>query len=152
MLRHPAVEADCVSSVVGVFDQYLSFISLDPTLFVLRENQRESVQYRAFTDPTVADSACEASLQDVVDGLFSVFVTVGQLPLIQHSGSVSGMLAPRLVRKFADYARRMFPDSSSMLSERPVRLHLRACVCVCARARVRVCDLVVVFVGAVLSP
>jgi hypothetical protein len=71
-LARLAIECDGVSLVSKVTDQYLNFVSLEDTLFHL--NQPNS--YVEFHDPSVSDAKAEKNIDDTVDALFSVVVTM----------------------------------------------------------------------------
>jgi hypothetical protein len=77
-----------------VYDQYTNFVSLEPTLFSL--NLHES--YRAYNDPSVADSQIEQNMTGIVKGLFSVLVTSGRIPVIRcpNNDGPSRMVAEQL--------------------------------------------------------
>eukprot|EP00798_Chlamydomonas_sp_ICE-L_P019994 gene19994-26707_t len=78
-LASGTVKADCVQRVSKVFDQYLSFISLEQSLFSLGLPHT----YVELNDPSAKDSQIEAAITSIVDGLFSVFITIGVVPIIR---------------------------------------------------------------------
>lgn len=62
-----------------VFDQYLSFVSLESGLFTLGL----PTSYLDLNDPGARDTQVEAAVAAVVDGLFSMLVTAGVVPIIR---------------------------------------------------------------------
>lgn len=62
-----------------VFDQYLSFVSLEAGLFSLGM----PTSYLELNDPAAQDTHIEAAVTSVVDGLFSALVTMGVVPIIR---------------------------------------------------------------------
>lgn len=78
-LASGTVKGNCVQRISKVWDQYLSFIAMEQSLFSLGLPQT----YVELNDPTAQDSQIEAAVTSVVDGLFSVFVTLGTIPIIR---------------------------------------------------------------------
>ncbi|KAG1665641.1 hypothetical protein FOA52_011235 [Chlamydomonas sp. UWO 241] len=96
-LAASAVKAGAVNRVGKLFDQYLSFIALEPSLFSLGLPD----SYVHLNDPSAADHMIEAAIQSIVDGLFSVCVTLGVVPVIRcprggAAEAVAGMLDGKL--------------------------------------------------------
>ncbi|GFH10185.1 SEC1 family transport protein SLY1, partial [Haematococcus lacustris] len=94
-----AVRAGASQRVAKVYDQYLSFVALEPTLFTLGLPNA----YVELNDPAAKDSQIEAAVQSVVDGLFSVCVTLGVVPLIRcPCGGAAEHVAGQLDQKLRD--------------------------------------------------
>ncbi|MEW5311398.1 MAG: hypothetical protein WDW38_003117, partial [Sanguina aurantia] len=91
------VKAGVLSCMGKVFDQYLSFIALEPTLFSLGQPDA----YVELNDPAARDTQIEATVASIVEGLFCVCVTLGVVPLIRcpRGGAaehVAGLLDAKL--------------------------------------------------------
>uniref|UniRef100_A0A7S0RXY2 SM/Sec1-family protein n=1 Tax=Chlamydomonas leiostraca TaxID=1034604 RepID=A0A7S0RXY2_9CHLO len=96
-LASGAVRSNAVSKVNKIFDQYVSFIALEPNMFSLGLADA----YVQLNDPAAAEAQIEAMVNNIVDGLFSVCVTMGVVPIIRcpRGGAaehVAGMLDQRL--------------------------------------------------------
>lgn len=92
-LASGAVEGDAATLVSGVFDEYVDFVTLEDRLFSL--NQQDV--YRICNDPSSSDAVIEATIDRVVTSLFSVFATLGDVPIIRFPrGNAAAMVAERL--------------------------------------------------------
>ncbi|KRZ77005.1 Sec1 family domain-containing protein 1 [Trichinella papuae] len=99
-----AVETNSVSQIQKVFDQYLSFISLEDDLFVLKKYTDENpFSFYAMNRPQVDSGAMEEIVNAIVDGLFSVCVTLGAVPYIRcPRGNAAELVAGKLNTKIRD--------------------------------------------------
>ncbi|KRZ15762.1 Sec1 family domain-containing protein 1, partial [Trichinella zimbabwensis] len=99
-----AVETNSVSQIQKVFDQYLSFISLEDDLFVLKKYTDENpFSFYAMNRPQVDNGAMEEIVNAIVDGLFSVCVTLGAVPYIRcPRGNAAELVAGKLNTKIRD--------------------------------------------------
>ncbi|KRZ50347.1 Sec1 family domain-containing protein 1, partial [Trichinella nativa] len=99
-----AVETNSVSQIQKVFDQYLSFISLEDDLFVLKKYTDENpLSFYAINRPQVDSGAMEEIVNAIVDGLFSVCVTLGAVPYIRcPRGNAAELVAGKLNTKIRD--------------------------------------------------
>lgn len=101
-----AVQSGTVHQVSKVVDQYLNFISLEDDLFTLRHQDREAISYYAINRGDVKDSEMEAIMDVIVDSLFSVFVTMGTVPIIRcPRGNAAEMVSEKLDKKLRDNLR-----------------------------------------------
>ncbi|XP_064599833.1 sec1 family domain-containing protein 1-like [Liolophura sinensis] len=101
-----AIQQNCALQVSKVFDQYLNFISLEDDMFTLRHQDRDSISYYAINRGDVKDTEIEATMDIIVDSLFSVFVTLGTVPLIQcPRGNAAEMVAQKLDKKLRENLR-----------------------------------------------
>nr|KAG5689560.1 hypothetical protein BaRGS_022063 [Batillaria attramentaria] len=101
-----AVQSGTVQQVSKVVDQYLNFISLEDDLFTLRHQDREPVSYYAINRGDVKDSEIEATMDIIVDSLFSVFVTLGTVPIIRcPRGNAAEMVSEKLDKKLRENLR-----------------------------------------------
>ena len=101
-----AVQSGSVQQVSKVVDQYLNFISLEDDLFSLRHQDREPISYYAINRGDVKDSEMEATMDIIVDSLFSVFVTLGTVPIIRcPRGNAAEMVSEKLDKKLRENLR-----------------------------------------------
>ncbi|XP_066464671.1 sec1 family domain-containing protein 1 [Eleutherodactylus coqui] len=101
-----ALTANTVSHVSKVFDQYLNFITLEDDMFVLCNQNKELVSYRALNRPDITDTEMETIMDTIVDSLFCFFVTLGAVPIIRcPRGNAAGMVAEKLDKKLRENLR-----------------------------------------------
>lgn len=95
-LARGALEAKAPHKVAGVFDRYVSFVSLSSSLFSL--NLPET--YRRLNSPSSDDQFIEQLIERIVDGLISVVITMRSCPVIrcptEMESPVAAMVAQRL--------------------------------------------------------
>ncbi|XP_023216749.1 sec1 family domain-containing protein 1-like [Centruroides sculpturatus] len=105
-LATASLNANCISSVSKVVDQYLNFITLEDDMFVLRHQDRESLSYYGINRGDVKDTEMDNILDGIVDSLFSVFVTLGTVPIIRSPrGNAAEMVAEKLDKKIRENLR-----------------------------------------------
>ncbi|KAG2439225.1 hypothetical protein HXX76_004587 [Chlamydomonas incerta] len=93
------VKAGALSRVSKLYDQYISFIALEPSLFSLGQPET----YIELNDPQARDYQIEATVSNIVDGLFSVCVTLGVVPIIRcPRGGAAEHIASALDAKLRD--------------------------------------------------
>ncbi|XP_074680649.1 sec1 family domain-containing protein 1 isoform X4 [Strix aluco] len=93
-IANAAIGANAVTQVAKVFDQYLNFITLEDDMFVLCNQNKELVSYRAINRPDITDTEMETIMDTIVDSLFCFFVTLGAIPIIRCSrGTAAEMVA-----------------------------------------------------------
>ncbi|KAG2499041.1 hypothetical protein HYH03_003226 [Edaphochlamys debaryana] len=93
------VKGGCMSRVSKLYDQYLAFIALEPTLFSLGLPDA----YLELNNPQARDYEIEAAVSGIVDGLFSVCVTLGVVPVIRcPRGGAAEHIAAALDAKLRD--------------------------------------------------
>ncbi|XP_053553913.1 sec1 family domain-containing protein 1 [Bombina bombina] len=101
-----ALTANTVSQVSKVFDQYLNFITLEDDMFVLCNQNKELVSYRALNRPDITDTEMETLMDTIVDSLFCFFVTLGAVPIIRCArGNAAEMVAVKLDKKLRENLR-----------------------------------------------
>ncbi|KAM8920694.1 sec1 family domain-containing protein 1 [Pelodytes ibericus] len=101
-----ALTANTVSHVSKVFDQYLNFITLEDDMFVLCNQNKELVSYRALNRPDITDTEMETVMDTIVDSLFCFFVTLGAVPIIRcPRGNAAEMVAVKLDKKLRENLR-----------------------------------------------
>ncbi|KAI5780665.1 Sec1-like protein [Peziza echinospora] len=86
--------------VAQVYDQYLNFIVSEPDLFSLG---LKDVYYTLNSSQT-KEEAIEACADRIVSGLFSLVVTLGQIPIIRcPKDNAAAIIAQKLDRKLRDH-------------------------------------------------
>ncbi|XP_068109985.1 sec1 family domain-containing protein 1 [Hyperolius riggenbachi] len=101
-----ALTANTVAQVSKVFDQYLNFITLEDDMFVLCNQNKELVSYRALNRPDITDTEMETIMDTIVDSLFCFFVTLGAVPIIRCArGNAAEMVAVKLDKKLRENLR-----------------------------------------------
>lgn len=129
-LASAALQANCVASVSRVYDQYLNFITLENDLFVLKN--RDSVSYYAINRGDVKDTEMDNIMDSIVDCLFSVFATLGTVPIIRcprrnAAEMVAEKLDKRIRENLRDSRNSVFLDtahSGQLTLQRPLLLVL----------------------------
>ncbi|KFO78175.1 Sec1 family domain-containing protein 1, partial [Cuculus canorus] len=105
-IANAAIGANAVTQVSKVFDQYLNFITLEDDMFVLCNQNKELVSYRAINRPDITDTEMETIMDTIVDSLFCFFVTLGAIPIIRCSrGTAAEMVAVKLDKKLRENLR-----------------------------------------------
>lgn len=105
-LASASIQAGCVSSISSVFDQYLNFITLEDNMYILRHQDRGSLNYFAVNRGDVKDTEMESIIDAIVDSLFSVFVTLGIVPIIRSPrGNAAEMVSEKLDKKIRENLR-----------------------------------------------
>ncbi|KAM9012795.1 sec1 family domain-containing protein 1 isoform 3-T3 [Guaruba guarouba] len=95
-----------IDRMCQVFDQYLNFITLEDDMFVLCNQNKELVSYRAINRPDITDTEMETIMDTIVDSLFCFFVTLGAIPIIRCSrGTAAEMVAVKLDKKLRENLR-----------------------------------------------
>ncbi|EPY76145.1 hypothetical protein CB1_001484001 [Camelus ferus] len=73
-----------IDRMCQVFDQYLNFITLEDDMFVLCNQNKELVSYRAINRPDITDTEMETVMDTIVDSLFCFFVTLEVAESVQQ--------------------------------------------------------------------
>jgi hypothetical protein len=120
-----AFQTSVTSCISKVFDQYSNFVSLEEEFFVLREHDRDSISYYSINRGDVKEQDVDNVMNNIVDGLFSIFVTLNVVPVIRcPKGNAAEMLAHKLEKKLReavqDTRNSLFATSSDdLLMPRP---------------------------------
>ncbi|XP_011494977.1 PREDICTED: protein sly1 homolog isoform X2 [Ceratosolen solmsi marchali] len=86
-----------------VFDQYLDFITLEDDLFILRHQHSDIISYHALNRGEIKDTEMDLLMDIIVDSLFSVFVTLGTVPIIRcPRGNAAEMVSRKLDTKLRE--------------------------------------------------
>jgi len=92
-LAKNAIASNSYSMVTKVVDQYLDFVTLEPSLFTL--NQANS--YLSYNNPGASEADIETYARAVTYGVFSMLATVGSVPVIRcAAGGPAEMVARQL--------------------------------------------------------
>ncbi|CAH0002935.1 unnamed protein product [Clonostachys byssicola] len=88
--------------IAQLYDQYLNFVVTEPDLFSL--NMQSEHTYWALNSAATSDAELERVIDRIVNGLFSVVVTMGVIPIIRcPKDAAAEMVAVRLDRKLRDH-------------------------------------------------
>ncbi|XP_051167118.1 protein sly1 homolog [Leptopilina boulardi] len=98
-----AVQCGAVANIQKVFDQYLNFITIEEDFFILRHQNSDDISYHALNRGEIKDTEMEFIIDTIVDGLFSVFVTLGTVPIIRcPKGNAAEMVSKKLDKKLRE--------------------------------------------------
>lgn len=102
--------------VAGVFDGYVSFVSLSNTLFSLNL----PTAYTFLNSPTSEDQFIEQYLERIVDGLLSVLVTMRSMPIIRcppgNESPMAFMVATKLEERIRELVTRGGPQAAELFT------------------------------------
>lgn len=102
-LASAAIQANCVANIHKVYDQYVNFISLEDDMFILKHQNSDSLSYYAINRGDIKDTEMDDIINNIVDSLFSVFVTLGNVPIIRSpKGNAAEMVAKKLDKKLRE--------------------------------------------------
>ncbi|KAG5882113.1 hypothetical protein JTB14_016876 [Gonioctena quinquepunctata] len=94
---------DRITNIHKVFDQYINFISLEDDLFILKHQNSDLISYYNINKGDTKDTEMEIIMNTIVDSLFSVFVTLGSVPIIRSpKGNAAEMVAKKLDKKLRE--------------------------------------------------
>jgi len=99
--------------VAGVFDRYVSFVSLSQSLFTLNL----PTAYTFLNSPTSGDQFIEAYLERIVDGLLSVLVTMKAMPIIRCPSGMDSPMAEMVARKLEERIRELITRGGPQAAE-----------------------------------
>ncbi|KAI9260722.1 Sec1-like protein [Phascolomyces articulosus] len=107
-----------------VYDQYLNFVCTNSDVFSLNQSE----VFVNLNNPSAAETLIDETVDRTVNGLFSVIVTMGVIPIIRcPRGNAAEMIANKLDSKLRDHLMNsrtnLFSDSTSNL-QRPVLILL----------------------------
>ncbi|KAI7690032.1 Sec1 family domain-containing protein 1 [Sarcoptes scabiei] len=107
-LATTALQSNSVTNISKIYDQYMNFISLEDDVFVLKHSDRDSMSFYAINRPAIQETEIESIMDNIVDCLFSVFVTLGVVPIIRTpKGNAAEMVGQKLDRKLRENLRDM---------------------------------------------
>eukprot|EP00929_Paragymnodinium_shiwhaense_P037017 TRINITY_DN19798_c0_g1_i2.p1 TRINITY_DN19798_c0_g1~~TRINITY_DN19798_c0_g1_i2.p1 ORF type:complete len:639 (-),score=113.12 TRINITY_DN19798_c0_g1_i2:148-2064(-) len=101
-LARGAMQANAAQKVIGVFDRYVSFVSLSASLFSLNLPGA----YETIYSP-LADQIVPQYIERIVDGLLSVLITMKSLPIIRcPTNGAAEMVGRRLDERIRELLNR----------------------------------------------
>eukprot|EP00933_Yihiella_yeosuensis_P028601 TRINITY_DN22440_c0_g1_i1.p1 TRINITY_DN22440_c0_g1~~TRINITY_DN22440_c0_g1_i1.p1 ORF type:complete len:655 (+),score=137.53 TRINITY_DN22440_c0_g1_i1:134-2098(+) len=116
-LAKGALEGSAAQKVAGVFDRYVSFVSLGPQLFTLNL----PAAYSTIHSPSIADNIIQAYIERIVDGLLSVIITMQVLPVIRcPANEAAEMVARRLEERIRELMNRGGSAAAELFSSAAV--------------------------------
>lgn len=118
-LADTTLEADATSRIAKVYDQYVHFMALEDKLFTLGQER----SYLAFNSPSITDAQAEANVEALALSLYSVIVTLGQVPIIRAPrNTAASMVAKRVCDRLREHLLRSstLSDSLSSSFQRPL--------------------------------
>uniref|UniRef100_A0A1A9VZV3 Protein sly1 homolog n=1 Tax=Glossina brevipalpis TaxID=37001 RepID=A0A1A9VZV3_9MUSC len=98
-LAAAALQAGCVANIHRVYDQYLNFISLEDDFFILKHQKGDQLSYYSINRANARDDEMEVLMDSIVDSLFAVFVTLGNVPIIRCPRNTSAEMVARKLEK-----------------------------------------------------
>lgn len=102
-LAAAALQANCVANIHRVYDQYLNFITLEDDLFILKHQNSDDLSYYSINRANTRDEEMERIMDSIVDSLFSLFVTLGNVPIIRcPKNTAAEMVARKLEKKIRE--------------------------------------------------
>ncbi|XP_053612284.1 protein sly1 homolog isoform X2 [Plodia interpunctella] len=102
-LAASAIQSNSAVNIHKIYDQYLNFICLEDDLFIMKHQQSDPLSYYAINKGDTKDTEMEAIMDNIVESLFSVFVTLGNVPIIRSSkGNAAEMVAKKLDKKLRE--------------------------------------------------
>lgn len=102
-LAKGALQGGAAQKVAGVYDRYVSFVSLGPSLFTLNL----PAAYETIHSPSIADHIIQQYIERIVDGLLSVLATLRVLPVIRcPPNAAAEMVARRLEERIRELLNR----------------------------------------------
>ncbi|KAG2224674.1 hypothetical protein INT45_007919 [Circinella minor] len=116
---------DTSDLVNQVYDQYLNFVCTNSDVFSLNQSE----VFVNLNNPSAAETLIDETVDRTVNGLFSVIVTMGVIPIIRcPRGNAAEMIANKLDSKLRDHLMNsrtnLFSDNSSSNLQRPVLILL----------------------------
>ncbi|KAL5258873.1 hypothetical protein ACHWQZ_G009364 [Mnemiopsis leidyi] len=136
-LAQATIESDSVARVEKIFDQYLSFCMLEQNLFTVSAYDAQSCSYYALNRPDAKDADIEKCINAITDSVFSLFVTLRELPVIRcPKGNAAEIVAERLEKKMRDARRdpksELFKDQAITSFQRPLLILLDRNMDICS--------------------
>lgn len=112
-LAKGSLTSRAAQKVQGVFDRYVSFVSLSQSLFSLNLPNA----YTYLNSPTSGDEFIEQYLERIVDGLLSVLVTMRVMPIIRCPPGSESPMAEMVARKLEERIRELVTRGGPQTAE-----------------------------------
>lgn len=102
-LASASLQAGCVANIQKIYDQYVNFITLEDDMFILKHQNSDILSYYSINRANTQDFEMEGIMDAIVDSLFSVFVTLGNVPIIRApKNTAAEMVARKLEKKLRE--------------------------------------------------
>lgn len=115
-LAKGSLTSRAAQKVQGVFDRYVSFVSLSQSLFSLNL----PTAYTFLNSPASGDQLIEQYLDRIVDGLLSVLATMRAMPIIRcppgNESPMAEMVARKLEERIRELVTRGGPQAAELFS------------------------------------
>ena len=136
-LGQNTIESDTVHKIGKIFDQHLSFCTLEETLISVLPYDAKLCSYHALNRCDAKDADIEICINTITECLFSVFVTLKQLPVIRcPKGNAAEIVAEKLEKKMRDARRdpksELFKDQTVASFQRPLLVILDRNLDICS--------------------
>eukprot|EP00116_Pleurobrachia_bachei_P005693 sb/3465955/ len=136
-LAQITIETDTVPKIGKIFDQYLSFCMLESNLFTVSAYDASACSYYSLNRPDAKDADIERCINTVTECLFSLFVTLRELPVIRcPKGNAAAIVAEKLEKKMRDARRdpksELFKDQAITNFQRPLLVILDRSLDICS--------------------
>jgi hypothetical protein len=112
-LAKGSLQSRAAQKVAGVFDRYVSFVSLSQSLFSLNLPNT----YTFLQSPSSSDQFIEQYLERIVDGLLSVLATMRVLPIIRCPPGIESPMAEMVARKLEERIRELLRTGGPQAAE-----------------------------------
>jgi hypothetical protein len=112
-LAKGSLQSHAAQKVHGVFDRYVSFVSLSPSLFSLNLPNA----YTCLNSPSSSDQFIEQYLERIVDGLLSVLVTMRTMPIIRCPPGSESPMAEMVARRLEERIRELLTSGGPQAAE-----------------------------------
>ncbi|KAK9870344.1 hypothetical protein WA026_006428 [Henosepilachna vigintioctopunctata] len=102
-LASAAIVTNSVANIQKVYDQYVNYISLEDDMCILKHQKSDNISYYAINKGDIKDTEMDNILDSIVDSLFSVFVTLGTVPIIRSpKGNAAELVSKKLDKKLRE--------------------------------------------------
>lgn len=98
-LSAAALQAGCVANIHKVYDQYVNFITLEEDMFVLKHQNSDALSYYALNRGNTSDTEMDQIMDSIVNCLFSLFVCLGNVPIIRAMKNTAAEMVARDLEK-----------------------------------------------------
>lgn len=102
-LASATIISNSFSNIQKVYDQYINFISLEDDMFILKHQKSEHLSYYNINKGDIKDSEMNDIIDSIVESLYSVFVTLGTVPIIRSpKGNAAELVSKKLDKKLRE--------------------------------------------------
>lgn len=120
-LAASTLKSNSFHKITKIHEQYCDFITLEPTLFSLNLPR----SYLTFNHPSLTDADVRPAIDTIVNSLFSVFITLGVVPIIRcPKNGVAENVARQLDQKIRSHLASSGDRFQTTSFQRPVLILL----------------------------